>query len=137
MTLQSTDGLSLAATCLPTCRGQSLQLNRYGPGSHIRNVSAETPCAPFHEPFPQKRSLLRMVDALIGSVVSVKYQATPCSRKARAAELPLRFPPVPGGIPAQHDANGFLEQSKVASLARRTRRLQESTMARRRHGAQT
>ena len=36
------------------------------------------------------------------------------------ADLLLRFPPVPGGIPGQHDANGFLEQSEVACLAART-----------------
>lgn len=34
------------------------------------------------------------------------------------ADLPLRFPLVPGCIPGQHDANGFLQQREISYLAR-------------------
>jgi hypothetical protein len=34
------------------------------------------------------------------------------------ADLPPGFPLVPGGIPGQYDANGFLRHREVACLAR-------------------
>jgi hypothetical protein len=38
------------------CRGQGIDPDRYCAGRHIRDVSAEAPCAEFHKPFPRKRS---------------------------------------------------------------------------------
>ena len=82
---------------------------------------------------PSRRLARRMrSSARRSSASSVKCRAAPCSCRARAAaaawsprsraspvgDLLVRFPPVPGSIPGQHDANGFLEQSEVACLAR-------------------
>ena len=39
-----------------TCRGQSADTDRSGPGGHICNVFAKTICAKFHKPSPRKRA---------------------------------------------------------------------------------